>query len=518
MILFVRTLTHRFGGLVPVAKYPLTEFETDRSQERSDTMHNATTSRLAARLNASAQEKGSVPDVTGSVSAAGRARPNGLTSRRGLLRSTLGLAAATASMATLMETGVRPVEAAPSPSVFNVRDYGATGDGSTPDTAAIQAAINAAKAASGGTVFFPQGLYLCTGQLNLDGTYAIQLDGPVSPTAGAWPATVITYAGTDPSFISARGSVGFTMRGLFITYSNPNFQGVLVDISGIGKNDHESSQALIENCVLYGEPTQQPPAIACAALISLSNAETSTIRNNNFNAAQVAIRGAATANDDAVNAQILNNQFMGELQQVGIKNPGTSWLMQGNSFEAVQQQATGFGIAAACASEPGVTSRCTSFIGNWCGDAYNQGTWIDWSGENLLVLGNLFGVDTDPALGGTGSSTAIAVRGASTGVSIISNQMDSPSVAIDLGSGAGAVTGNAVIIGNQYGAGVGLPIAGRLPAGALYQTGCGTVGIGPGATPGAPATGSPQIGEVYVDSDGNLFISTAAGWKQVAVE
>lgn len=42
------------------------------------------------------------------------------------------------------------------------QDYGAVGDGVTDDTAAVQAAINAVQTAGGGTVFFPQGTYLCT--------------------------------------------------------------------------------------------------------------------------------------------------------------------------------------------------------------------------------------------------------------------------------------------------------------------------------------------------------------------
>lgn len=43
---------------------------------------------------------------------------------------------------------------------YNVKDYSATGDGSTDDTSAIQSAINAAFDAGGGIVFFPAGTYI----------------------------------------------------------------------------------------------------------------------------------------------------------------------------------------------------------------------------------------------------------------------------------------------------------------------------------------------------------------------
>ena len=44
--------------------------------------------------------------------------------------------------------------------VWNVRDFGARGDGATKDTRAIQSAIDAATAAGGGTVELPRGTYL----------------------------------------------------------------------------------------------------------------------------------------------------------------------------------------------------------------------------------------------------------------------------------------------------------------------------------------------------------------------
>src|SRR5262250_449643 len=44
---------------------------------------------------------------------------------------------------------------------FNIRDYGATGDGKTLDSPAINRAITAAATAGGGTVRLPAGTYLC---------------------------------------------------------------------------------------------------------------------------------------------------------------------------------------------------------------------------------------------------------------------------------------------------------------------------------------------------------------------
>jgi polygalacturonase len=61
------------------------------------------------------------------------------------------------------------------PTIYNVRAFGAAGDGKTLDTPAIDKAIETANAAGGGTVFFPAGNYLSV-TIHLKSNVALYLD------------------------------------------------------------------------------------------------------------------------------------------------------------------------------------------------------------------------------------------------------------------------------------------------------------------------------------------------------
>jgi len=80
--------------------------------------------------------------------------------RRDLLRlSSMGLAAS-AFTALPALAAKKPAAPTLTPMLFDVRTFGATGDGKTVDTPAINKAIEAAAAAGGGTVVFPAGNYI----------------------------------------------------------------------------------------------------------------------------------------------------------------------------------------------------------------------------------------------------------------------------------------------------------------------------------------------------------------------
>ena len=84
-----------------------------------------------------------------------------------------------------------------SPKEYNVKTYGATGDGTTDDTAAIQAALDAS---GNGVVFFPPGTYLCNVTITSTSELYPSLLGSgssvtiIKPYDTASPA--ITYTGT----------------------------------------------------------------------------------------------------------------------------------------------------------------------------------------------------------------------------------------------------------------------------------------------------------------------------------
>mgnify|MGYP000971904125 CR=1 FL=1 len=99
-------------------------------------------------------------------------------------------------------------------SVYNVVAYGATGNGATDDTEAIQSAIDAAIAAGGGTVYFPKGTYKLTASLVVASANGIALEGPAgsgwAAMAGANGGAILNWAaagGANPMLI-IRAAVG----------------------------------------------------------------------------------------------------------------------------------------------------------------------------------------------------------------------------------------------------------------------------------------------------------------------
>src|SRR5262249_31984952 len=73
---------------------------------------------------------------------------------------------------------------------FNVKDYGAKGNGRGNDTAAIQAALDAARDAGGGRVYLPAGTYLVSPVSDIVFSVAGSTE-----VAGAGPSSIVKIRG-----------------------------------------------------------------------------------------------------------------------------------------------------------------------------------------------------------------------------------------------------------------------------------------------------------------------------------
>lgn len=87
---------------------------------------------------------------------------------------------------------------------FNVKDYGALGDGSTNDTAAVQAAINAAAALGGGTVYAPAGSYSIA---KVSAKTKVFIDGAGGAHANGSATQFVLRSGTNDSMFEVAATV-----------------------------------------------------------------------------------------------------------------------------------------------------------------------------------------------------------------------------------------------------------------------------------------------------------------------
>jgi hypothetical protein len=146
---------------------------------------------------------------------------------------------------------------APGSDWFNVEDYGAVHDGTTDDTAEIQAAIDAATAGGGGVIYFPPGVYIIGGALQDTGAFNGQLLLPDVPISGV-DHIVITFKGAlRPGFHPLYGDTVPLAAGLSVLRSTlTGASGTAACISGgnaiATAADGNNLEVNIENLVCLG--------------------------------------------------------------------------------------------------------------------------------------------------------------------------------------------------------------------------------------------------------------------------
>jgi len=113
---------------------------------------------------------------------------------------------------------------------FDVREFGAKGDGKADDAPAVRAAVNAAKVAGGGEIFFPAGRY-CLGQADSQ-THIFELKDYSNLTLNGTPGTYLIITNPAVGLVNMRNCRQVSIKGLKIDYDPlPFTQGTVTAVN-----------------------------------------------------------------------------------------------------------------------------------------------------------------------------------------------------------------------------------------------------------------------------------------------
>lgn len=155
--------------------------------------------------------------------------------------------------------------------VFNVRDYGAVGNGVADDTGSIQSAIAAASSAGGGIVVLPAGTYITSGGLTVPTKVAVVGSGTSATTlklknATSGSADILRATGNYVQFadftIDGNASNNPTIQraGLSFADSTNNHRSTNVQVlnnRGFGYAFNSCTDMLFDNCRAVGTKKKQ---------------------------------------------------------------------------------------------------------------------------------------------------------------------------------------------------------------------------------------------------------------------
>ncbi len=125
---------------------------------------------------------------------------------------------------------------------YNVRNYGATGDGTTDDITAINALMTTVGSAGGGTVYFPAGTYLISTAVSVPSNTTVQGDGPKTIIKMGAAQTVDAFRNSGKATSSANVNICIrdlavnggraTPAGSFVSYAANVWQASTAYTSG----------------------------------------------------------------------------------------------------------------------------------------------------------------------------------------------------------------------------------------------------------------------------------------------
>jgi hypothetical protein len=288
------------------------------------------------------------------------------------------------------------------PKIYNpvtAPPYNAVCNGSTDDSAALQAAINAIPA-QGGVINLPSNGSTCAHASTLDfrGKNDVQFIGGGLEGTSTQVSNLL-YTGSGARAYDLRDTAGTHFKGIFFGWSNPGFNGIVVDAGSANPGTNVSFYFNISESQ-FGPVGSGSTGTTC---VNVSEAIEFTIDHVSFNACYIAIHGQNVLGQSTTGL-IQHNQFYltGGLP---ILECGESWTLIANIFEPLNS-----GRAGAFQNTVSLPCKNMVSIGNWYGDVtVSGGSWFNQlSAIGFTAIGDVMGANNSGAnlgynvIGGSG--------------------------------------------------------------------------------------------------------------------
>lgn len=246
----------------------------------------------------------------------------------------------------------------------SVKDFGAVGDGTTDDTAAIQAACTA-----GGRIYFPAGTYKVSSAITLISNSALDLD----------PNAIVTTVVTSISILSATSKTNVHIRGGTIQYTAAGATG-------------GNGAVLFDTCT-YCTLSGVNIVGGQYAGVYLTNSSNCTIRGNVFSgtlgthpdAADISVRN--TSNDNTIS----ENQCVGSgAHGILVQGPGATIPLRNRVLSNFinAKQAYGIAIYQTTAADNYTVvegNEITGILGTSLAGASGNGIYMQSAGGSVVA-------------------------------------------------------------------------------------------------------------------------------------
>jgi hypothetical protein len=331
--------------------------------------------------------------------------------------------------------------------VFNVRDYGAVGDGATDDTTACRNALSAVTTNGGGILYFPKGtyslntLYVTIGQIKIVGA-GVGATTLVRRAGANIDCRILALNSTSKTFTPAPGSylTGITVSGMSMDGNNLNVNSdvgsatVQGTICAVNVKDSTFTDLYVKNpreigLNLYG----------CIG----SNISGVTIDG---------MKGSSIVNSINIQGNNYSDGSGGTYPSIGIRVRGcrivANWAMVGDS-----PAGAGIGICVIGSTDVSVVDNTADFSGEPAARGRNGwGIVFEGGGNTAMLLGRRYTAANNKAyycavgVGAVDSSAVSATTGLIDGLVLSGNEVH------DCVEGIKAVGRNIAITGNKVSA------------------------------------------------------------------